>query len=126
MTLSVHSTGGYILNKPMTMGFLSIIILIIYLVFIKEKFPVVDELPVVMKKEYDVVFNDRMNSVSLEKDGEFENVAISIDKGKTLYIANSVGHNITKFTINKDKKEIYISRNIFDYKNGNNDKFQLN
>jgi hypothetical protein len=120
-----YPTGGSTLKKWMRIGFLSVIILVIYFVFIKEKFPIVEELPVVMQEEFEVVLNERLNSVSLEKDGGYENVAISINKGKTLYIANNVGHNITKFTVNQDKKELYIRKNIFDYKNGNNDKFQL-
>jgi hypothetical protein len=104
---------------------LCVVILILYFVFIKDKFPIVDELPSVMKKEFVIVLDEKTNRVSLEKGGKYESIGISIDTDKTLYIANSVGKNITKFDVNKDKKEIYIKKILFNYQEGDNDKFQL-
>jgi len=55
----------------------------------------------------------------------YQSIGISIDKDKTLYIANSVGKNIAEFAVNRDKKQIYIRKNLFNYQEGENDKFQL-
>lgn len=101
------------------------IIFIVYFLIIKEKYPVVDELPKVMQNEYEIVVSEKMNSVTLEKDGEYQSIGISVDNDKTIYVANAVGHNITAFAINNGKNEIYLRKNLFDYKDGNNDKFQL-
>lgn len=113
------------MKKTKKVILLSALILIIYFVFIKDKFPIIDELPSVMQNEFDVVLDERTNRVSLEKDGVYQSIGISIDKDKTLYIANSVGENITKFDVNRDKKQIYIRKNLFNYQEGENDKFQL-
>lgn len=113
------------MQKRMKLGFIILIVVIVYFGFTRDKFQVVDELPEEMRKEFDVVLDEKRDSVSFEKDDKYENVAIFIDQDKTLYIANSVGHNLTKFTIDQDKKELYIRKNNFDYKNGGNDKFQL-
>jgi hypothetical protein len=98
---------------------------IIYFVFIRDEFPIVEDLPEVMQKQFDVVFDQKTNKVSLKKDGLPQSIGISIDRDKTLYIANSVGNNITKFTIDKDKNEIYLFKDEFGYHSGDNDKFQL-
>ncbi|CEG26230.1 hypothetical protein [Bacillus sp. B-jedd] len=113
------------MQKKVKTTFIILSVLIIYFVFLREKFPIVDELPEEIRKEFDVVLDEKRDRVSLEKDGKYESIAIFIDQDRALYIANSVGHNITKFTIDQDKKEIYIRKNNFDYKNGRNDKFQL-
>jgi hypothetical protein len=98
---------------------------IIYFVFTRDEFPIVEELPVVMQKEFDVVLNPKANQVKLHKDGVPQSVVIFIDKDKTLYIANSVGNNITKFNIDKNKNQIYIFKDEFNYHTRDNDKFQL-
>lgn len=100
-------------------------ILAVYFVFIKDKIPVVDELPTIIKEEFNVILNEKKNYVYLEKDGKEQSIGISIDNEKTLYIANPVGSNITKFTVNKVKNEIYIRKNVINYQTGDNDKFQL-
>lgn len=98
---------------------------IIYFVIIRVKFPIVEELPDAMQNQFNVVFNESTNSVSLEKNGEYQSVGITIDKNNTIYIANSVGNNITKFTIDKNKSAMYIFKDEFSYHEGDNDKFQL-
>jgi hypothetical protein len=116
--------GGSILKKgKIIIVFLSSFI--IYFVFIRDEFPIVEALPPVMEEQYDIVFDEKMNKVSLQKDGLPQSIVISIDKDKTLYIANSVGDNITKFTVSKEKDEIYIRKNVINYQTGDNDKFQL-
>lgn len=63
----------------------------VYFVFIKDKFPVVDELPTIIQEEFNVKLNEKNNYVYLEKDGKEQSIGISIDNEKTLYIANPVG-----------------------------------
>lgn len=99
--------------------------LIIYFVFVGDKYPIVDELPNEMQRQFNVVLNHKTNKATLYKNGEPQSIGITIDKDKTLYIANSVGNNITKFTIDKDKNEIYLFKDEFNYHSGDNDKFQL-
>jgi hypothetical protein len=101
------------------------LILAVYFLFIKDKFPVVDELPIVLQKEFNVMLNEKRNHVYLEKAGEEQSIGIAIDDEKTLFIANPIGDNITKFTVNKDKNEIYIKKSVINYQTGDNDKFQL-
>jgi hypothetical protein len=101
------------------------LILAVYFLFIKDKFPVVDELPIVLQKEFNVILNEKWNYVYLEKDGEEQSIGIAIDDEKTLFIANPIGDNMTKFTVNKDKNEIYIKKSVINYQTGDNDKFQL-
>lgn len=97
----------------------------VYFLFIKDKFPVVVDLPTVMQEEFNVMLNAEQNYVYLKKDGQEQSIGISIDDEKTLYIANPIGNNITKFTVNKEKNELYIRKNIINYQTGDNDKFQL-
>ena len=103
---------------------IGMIVLIFYFLFFKNQFPIVDELPIVMQKEFDVVVDEEMNRFLLEKDGEYVNVAILIDNEKNFYLANSLGHNITKFYVDKNQRLIYIQKNIVDYKAGGK-RFQL-
>lgn len=104
---------------------LIVLLLAVYFVFIRDRFPVVDELPYIMQKEFNVILNEKTNKVYLEIDGEEQSIGISIDDEKNLYIANAVGNNITKFTVDKNKNEIYIKKDVFNYHSGDNDKFQL-
>lgn len=98
---------------------------ILYFVFIRDEFPVVEELPDVMQRQFDVVLDPKTNLVKLYKNGVLQSIVISIDKDKTLYIANSIGNNITKYKIDKNKNEIYIFKDEFNYHTRDNDKFQL-
>lgn len=98
---------------------------ILYFVFIRDEFPIVEELPDVMQRQFDVVLNPKTNQVKLYKNGVPQSIVISIDKDNTLYIANSLGNNITKFNIDKNKNEIYIFKDEFNYHTRDNDKFQL-
>ncbi|MDF2556174.1 MAG: hypothetical protein K0R71_2 [Bacillales bacterium] len=102
--------------------FTGTLIAIFYIVFIREKFPLVKELPTVMQKQYDVVLINKR--VILEKNGVEQSIGISIDKDRTVYIANCYGEDITKFSVDKDKKEIYIRKDLFNGHEGDF-KFQL-
>jgi len=59
--INVTSKRGCILIKLKKVFLLSALILIIYFVFIKDKFPIVDELPIVMQNEFDIVLDERTN-----------------------------------------------------------------
>jgi hypothetical protein len=119
-----HQKGGQYLKKRRIIPLVAFI-LAVYFLFIKDKFPVVDALPTVIEEEFIVMLNEKRNYVYLEKDGEEQSIGIAIDDEKTLYIANPIGNNITKFTVNKDKNEIYIKKSVINYQTGDNDKFQL-
>jgi hypothetical protein len=119
-----HQRGGQYLKKGKII-LITAFILAVYFFFIKDKFPVVDELPTVMQKEFNVLLNEKRNYVYLEKDSEEQSIGIAIDDKKTVYIANPIGNNITKFTVNKDQNEIYVKKSVINYQTGDNDKFQL-
>lgn len=102
-----------------------IICIVFYFVFIRDKYPIVEELPEAMQKQFNIVYHEDMNRVSLERNGANERIGITIDEDKTLYIANPVGNNITDINIDKNKKEIYLFKSEFSYHEGDNDKFQL-
>jgi hypothetical protein len=102
-----------------------LIAFILYFVFLRDEYPIVEELPDIMQRQFDVVLNPKTNQVKLYKNGVPQSIVISIDKDKTLYIANSIGNNINKFKIDKNKNQIYIFKDEFNYHTRDNDKFQL-
>ncbi|KRF03294.1 hypothetical protein ASG89_22870 [Paenibacillus sp. Soil766] len=62
------------MKKTKKVILLSALILVINIVFIKDKFPIIDELSSVMQNEFDVVLDEKTNKVSLEKDGVYQSI----------------------------------------------------
>jgi signal transduction histidine kinase len=95
--------------------------------FIRDNIPRVNDLPAAVFDKYELRIDEQTNiSYIVEDSVRKDNVLlVAFDKNKTLYVANPVGNNITKYSVDSKKSEIYIFKNEYNYDSDTNPRFQL-
>jgi hypothetical protein len=99
----------------------------IYFFFIRDNIPRVNDLPAVLLDKHEIRFDEQTTIPYLVEDFVRQDniLLVAFDKNKTLYIANPVGNNITKYSVDSKKKEVYLFKKVYDYDTDNNPRFQL-